>query len=546
MTNGPERFEKRITIGVKLASIPLIFILSISAMMAYIIMAQQQQRDYTYVMSLIVRQRTLTQFYVKDVLLAALKQPKPYAYWRDVFIEHSDILAHGGMALAQLRSTLTGVENRKRVEISPAPTEELSESLADQRALMEKMVSLEKAIFSTPTSDPSFFKLYSQFNNLGDELNEAGRVSIENYTSYAQNQIDEMIRNVILLGLGVAALCLFLNWLISKGISQPLLQLAQRAEIVSGGKLNNEPLPIKSQDEVGQLTWIFNRMNENLREMAEQNVTSVRELSTSSAEILASTQQQSASTQEQVSALQETNATMEEVRQSGAQISDRAREVSQVASENLNLTEAGLKSVQQTVNAMLVIGSQVNQVAENIVSLSEKNRAVGDIVALVSHIAEQSNLLALNAAIEAAAAGEQGRSFAVVANEMKHLSDQARDATHQVKRILEDIQKGISRAVMLTEEAVKKVDDGRQQTDISESTIRSLTETTQQSIQAFQQIVAATNQQQLGLEQIFLALQDIRLSAEQTAVGTHQLNKACNSLNAISHQLQQLGSRYIL
>ena len=104
-----------------------------------------------------------------------------------------------------------------------------------------------------------------------------------------------------------------------------------------------------------------------------------------------------------------------------------------------------------------------------IVALSEKTQAVGEIISSVNDISERTHLLALNAAIEAAAAGENGRSFAVVASEMKTLADQAKDATLQVRSILGDIQRGINSSVMLTEEAVKRVAAGKERTDITQA-----------------------------------------------------------------------------
>jgi methyl-accepting chemotaxis protein len=102
----------------------------------------------------------------------------------------------------------------------------------------------------------------------------------------------------------------------------------------------------------------------------------------------------------------------------------------------------------------------------------------------VNDLAEQSHLLALNAAIEAAAAGEHGRSFTVIAGEVKNLADQSREATVQVRVILGDIQKGINSSVMLTEEAVKRVDSGKQQADVANRTIRTMTDSIQQSVPA--------------------------------------------------------------
>ena len=134
------------------------------------------------------------------------------------------------------------------------------------------------------------------------------------------------------------------------------------------------------------------------------------------------------------------------------------------------------------------IREQAEAVAENVISLSEKTQAVGEIIASVNEIAEQSHLLALNASIQAAVAGEHGRSFSVVANEMKNLAAQSKQATVQVRSILGEIQKGITNSVMLTEEAVKRAESGRQQAGVADGAIRRLTESVEESVRAFQQI----------------------------------------------------------
>src|SRR5262249_42928780 len=131
-----------------------------------------------------------------------------------------------------------------------------------------------------------------------------------------------------------------------------------------------------------------------------------------------------------------------------------------------------------------------------------RTQAIGDIISTVNDLAEQSHLLALNAAIEAAAAGEHGRSFSVIASEVRNLADQSRSATSQVRSLLGDVQKGINTSVMLTEEAVKRVETGRQHAGVADQTIRAMTDSIQQSVQAFQQIVAGSNQQQIGFGQV--------------------------------------------
>jgi len=195
---------------------------------------------------------------------------------------------------------------------------------------------------------------------------------------------------------------------------------------------------------------------------------------------------------------------------------------------------------------MDAIREQAEAVATNIVALSEKTQAIGDIIATVNDVSERSHLLALNASIEAAAAGEQGRSFAIVAAEMKLLADQAKGATRNVRSILGDIQRGINSSVMLTEEAVKRVASGKERTDAGHAAIEELAARVQENVQTFQQIVASTNQQQIGIEQVTIALQNIREASQQTASSTRQLDQAAGDLGELSRTLVGLTERYRL
>ena len=333
---------------------------------------------------------------------------------------------------------------------------------------------------------------------------------------------------------------------LTRGITQSTVRLLDSANKISAGKLNQGELPVTTSDEIGELTVAFNTMLANLREMTGQTRIATQNINSATAEIVASTQEQAASTSEQAAAVQETTATVEEINQSGNQISERARQVAAAAEAASATSSAGIQAAQNTTRTMEAIREQAEAVAENIVALSEKTQAVGEIIATVNDIAEQSNLLALNAAIEAAAAGENGRRFSVVANELKNLADQSKASTVQVRTILGDIQKGINTSVMLTEEAVKRVDSGKQQAEVAERTIRQMGEATITSVQTFQQIVAATNQQQIGFEQVSQALKNIRVASQQTAAGTQQMEKAASNLNVLGQQLTKSAERYQL
>jgi methyl-accepting chemotaxis protein len=333
--------------------------------------------------------------------------------------------------------------------------------------------------------------------------------------------------------------------MVRRSIVGPLEGFSTFVERVGRGDLSGQAATV-SRDEIGRLGGTLNGMVDGLKDLARQSREATENLNAATAEIRASTQEQAASVEEQLAAVQETAATVDEITHSGAQIGKRAQEVIASAQATAQTSSEGLRAVDETGRAMDAIREQAEAVAQNIVALSEKTQAIGDIIAVVNDISERSHLLALNAAIEAAAAGEGGRSFAVVASEMKLLADQAKDATGQVRSILGDIQRGINASVMLTEEAVKRVAAGKERTDTTQRTITEITGRVQESVQTFQQIVASTNQQQLGIEQVMGALQNIRQASQQTAAGTRQLDEAAANLSSLSQTLMGLSERYRL
>ncbi len=344
---------------------------------------------------------------------------------------------------------------------------------------------------------------------------------------------------------GAVVVAVLVTFLIRRSIVNPVHNFARFVERVGKGDLAGERAAAGS-DEVGRLGSTLNGMVGGLRELAIQTRDATSNLSASITQIRASTQEQAASVEEQLAAVQETAATVDEINHAGGQVNKRAQEA--IASAQLvarNATD-GFKAVEETHRVMDLIREQAEAVAQNILALSEKTQAIGDIISIVNDISERSHLLALNAAIEAAAVGEHGRSFAVVASEMKVLADQAKEATSQVRGILGDVQRGINTSVMLTEEAVKRVAAGKDKTEVTQRTIGEMTGRFQDSVLTFQQIVASTNQQQIGIEQVTGALQNIRQASQQTAAGTRQLNDAAAALTDLAQQLLSLSNRYRL
>lgn len=397
---------------------------------------------------------------------------------------------------------------------------------------VERVLERQQAV---RTERVEFLKLLDEARSALNMLVEAGQHRAE--------EIYLSSRNSILVALAVTVLlALLLSYLLRQSIVRRLSEFGNFAERVGSGDLSG--LLQESKDELGRLAAALNGMTGSLRALTQQSREVTTNLNAAAGEIRASTQQQASSVAEQLAAVQETAATVDQITHAGVQISKRAQEVMAGAQAAAQNSQSGLRAVGDAARAMDAIRDQSETAAAHIVSLSEKTRAISDIVATVNDISERSHLLALNAAIEAAAAGEAGRSFGVVAAEMKMLADQAKTATGQVRSILGEIQRGINSSVMLTEESVKRVAAGKHQTDLAQQTIEEMAESIQISVQTFQQIVASTNQQQLGIEQVMGALQNIRDASQQTAMGTRQLDQAAANLSALAEQLVRLTERY--
>jgi methyl-accepting chemotaxis protein len=241
----------------------------------------------------------------------------------------------------------------------------------------------------------------------------------------------------------------------------------------------------------------------------------------------------------------ETTTTVEEVKQTAEMTNQKAKRVSDLGQKNAEISQAGLKSIEDTINGMNRIREQMGSIADMVVRLSEQSQAIGEIIATVNDIAEQSNLLAVNASIEAAKAGEQGKGFAVVAQEIRSLAAQSKQATTQVRNILFDVQKAIGSAVMATEQGSKAVEEGVKLSTQAGEAIDILAESVvKEATNAAIQIVASSQQQLIGMDQVVSAMENIRESSFQMASSTKQTEKAAHDLHNLGQRLQEIVKGY--
>jgi methyl-accepting chemotaxis protein len=260
-------------------------------------------------------------------------------------------------------------------------------------------------------------------------------------------------------------------------------------------------------------------------------------IASSSAEILSATTEQAAGTNESMAAVTETVATVDEVAQTATQSAQRARTVADAAQRAAEGGRAGQKAVDDAVSAMKLVQAQVETMAHGIVALAEQAQAIGEITTAVSDIAEQTKLLALNAAVESTRAGEHGRGFALVAAEIKTLAGEAKESTVQVRRLLSDIQRSTSAAVMATEQGTKQSAAAVRQVNQAGEVIAQLATVVEEAAQAAAQIVASAGQQALGMDQIRQAISNIHDATQQSLTATRQSETAAQNLNTLGTQL---------
>lgn len=354
-------------------------------------------------------------------------------------------------------------------------------------------------------------------------------------------------RNV-LFGFSLAAILLAaaLTYILSRMISRPLEQLAETAQRIATGDLTMEIPESARGDDIGKLSRAFRAMVLGLRQLNGEIREGVNVLASTSSEIMAATSQIATGVSETAASVNETTSTLDEARQTANLVSEKARAVSDISQSAAKISHDGRQEVEDAIHEMDLIREHMENIGRSISRLHEHSQAIGEIIATVNDLSEQSNLLAVNAAIEAAKAGESGRGFSVVAREMKNLAVQSKQATGQVRSILSDIQQNANSTAMATERGHKVVESGVSRSQSAGEAIREMTESIGSVAQAAMQIAASSNEQLIGMDQVATAMENITQASQQNAAGTKQAEESARALHELGGRLREVVERYKL
>jgi methyl-accepting chemotaxis protein len=422
------------------------------------------------------------------------------------------------------------------------------QKLATYHQLEDKMKALSKANQIDQLRDLINNELLTNSDELNVTLTKLVEINDKQTSEtnkQAADQYSLAFKLVIALLIVATALTVLFAWLLTTSITQPLAHALSAAEEIAEGNLTR-PIKVEGTDEAGRLLAAMQKMQEKLRDTlqrisgsATQLASAAEELNTVTDESARGLQQQNHEIEMAATAVNQMTTAVEEVARNATSTSDASKDATTSAGE-------GRELVMETVDAIERMSSDVQSTAELIGNLANESRDIGKVLDVIRGLADQTNLLALNAAIEAARAGEAGRGFAVVADEVRALAHRTQQSTSEIERMVGSIQGG-------TEKAVNSM---RNSTERAESTLSiakgaglSL-ETINQAIEQINErnlvIASAAEEQAQVAREVDRNLVNIRDLSVQSSDGANQTSAASNELSRLALDLNNMVSRFSL
>lgn len=361
----------------------------------------------------------------------------------------------------------------------------------------------------------------------------------EVYASVEQLGV-KMLTEVLI---GILAIVL-VSWWLSRRLSEPLLNISNAVAQVAQGNLAVSIDPGTRTDEVAEIARSFALMTARLGQQATAISGNTSTIAAATAEITTSMAELASSVSETATAVAETSATTEEVKQTAMLASQKAQLVADSARRAVDLAGDSQGATDRTLTDLTQLQEQINGVAGRMYRLSEQTRSIGTVISTVNEIFDQANLLAVNAAIEAAKAGEHGRGFGVVAQEIRGLAERSRQAMTEIPLILGEIERAAAAAVSATETGTRSIDAVMTQSVAAGNVVRELAATLGEAAQAASQILVSGQQQVIGMNQVAGAIESIRLASAQNADGARAVQESSRALDQVGRDLQNIVEWY--
>lgn len=334
--------------------------------------------------------------------------------------------------------------------------------------------------------------------------------------------------------------------LVPRSLARNLGSMTNVLRQIASNNLNLDDLEITSQDELGRAASALNTMKNNLRSLIQSIAGAAEHVASASEEISSSATQQAQSVETQKGQATQVSVAMQEMSTTVHEVSDNSSRAAEASRQAADTAREGGAIVEDSLAKMQGIAQSVGATAEKVKELGKSTDQIGRIISVIDDIADQTNLLALNAAIEAARAGEQGRGFAVVADEVRKLAERTTSATKEVAQMVESIQKETHSAVAAMQQGTEQVRHGVETTAKAGHSLEQIIKMSEQVGEMVSHIATASTEQASATEQVNQSIEQINRLVKESAIGAQQSSKACQDLSSLALDLQKMVSSFDL
>ena len=348
---------------------------------------------------------------------------------------------------------------------------------------------------------------------------------------------------ILALGASAVLLSLLLAWGITRSVVAPIHAAVAAAGRIAAGDLT-QPLQADGRDEVAELLQALQRMQQELGQIVTSLQAKSNELSEAASGLAATAEQVSQATQEQSESASSMAASVEQMTVSIGQVADYAGDAERLSGDAGRLTDSGSEVIASLVNEMHEIAGSNERASATMRSLSESSHAISNVVSVIKEVADQTNLLALNAAIEAARAGEQGRGFAVVADEVRKLAERTTLSTEEIRGMIEKIQLDAQHAQHDIETRTAIVERGVELARNAGDSIGQIRDGSGRVVHAVADIASAIEEQRSASTSIAGSVERIAQMSEENSAAVGQAADAARHLQSLAGDLRTLASRF--
>ena len=451
--------------------------------------------------------------------------------------------------LLYVKTANTSLSDLVTQSLSMVTTPDQQEKLTKLAELNQEFRQKADHVLTILVSDPdtAIETISYQLVPMGREMEaRASEIALDQFNRMNEGKeaVNRELASIAVIVLGVSLfavlLAVLLGVVISRKIVKPMVAMARAAEQMAAGDLSVADIQVKNRDEIGDLAQSFNQMKRNLHHLIRQVGKSTEQVAAFSEELQASAEQTSKATEQiattvqevaagsdkQANSVEESARAMGEVSAGIQQIAANAQHVTSAAIHASELAAEGNKGIQAAIQQMNAISLTVHGLADAVKGLGERSQEIGQIVEVITSIAAQTNLLALNAAIEAARAGEHGRGFAVVADEVRKLAEQSAESAQQISHLIAAIQEDTGKAVQSMEDGMEEVSEGIDIVNASGVSFEHIQKAVDNVTSQIQEVSAAAGQMSVAAEQVVRSIEQFAEIAEVTAAGTQNVSAA--------------------